>query len=282
MRRQAASVIDFRAPPERLMRQLLLAQRWYFQPVLSGAEHLCATRPALLVGNHTLYGIVDSPLFVSELYRRTGVFPRSLGDHFHFSVPGWGRLLRTFGAVPGTPETCRQLMESRQHILVFPGGAREVAKRRGEINQLVWKQRTGFARMAIAHGYDILPFASVGCDESWRIRYDGDDWQASRIGQWLLRQPRIASALRGGDIFMPLATGIGPTPLPRPEPFHFRIGAPIRTEHLQGQAQDPAVQWTVREQTASAINEMISQLEQERIPRREALRGWRRRLLPTT
>lgn len=264
------------------MRRLLTMQRWYFQPVLSGVEHVCASRPALLVGNHCLYGIVDSPLFVSELYRRTGVFPRSLGDHFHFSVPGWGRLLRHFGAVPGTPENCRQLMESRQHILVFPGGAREVAKRRGEINRLVWKQRTGFARMAIAHGYDILPFAAVGCDESWQIRYDADDFAASRVGQWLLGRPPVARLLRGGDLLMPVATGLGPTVLPRPEPFHFRIGAPIRTEHLQGQQQDPAAQWAVREQTAAAITGMIGELEQERALHRQRLQGWRRRLLSSS
>jgi 1-acyl-sn-glycerol-3-phosphate acyltransferase len=279
MSRQAASLIDFRPPSLRLLQSALAFQRWYFAPTLSGEEHVNPERPALFVGNHAMYGIVDSPLFVSELYRRTGVFPRSLGDHFHFVTPGWGRLLERFGAVPGTPENCRTLMNHGQHILVFPGGAREVAKRRDEINRLVWKQRTGFARMAITHGYDIIPFASVGCDESWRILYDGHDFRASRLGRWLLSHEAMAKKLRDGDLFMPLAKGVGPTLMPRPEPFHFRIGAPISTAALQGQEQDPAVQWQVREQVADSINSMIATLAQARAAERPSLSRWRRWLL---
>jgi hypothetical protein len=38
-------------------------------------------------------------------------------------------------------------------VLVFPGGGREVTKRKGEAHKVIWKERTGFARMAIEHGY---------------------------------------------------------------------------------------------------------------------------------
>jgi hypothetical protein len=34
-------------------------------------------------------------------------------------------------------------------VLVYPGGGREVAKRKGEKYQLLWKERVGFARLAI-------------------------------------------------------------------------------------------------------------------------------------
>lgn len=267
---------DFRPPPARLVRRMLFLMRWYFDARLEGTEHVDPARPALLVGNHAIFGIVDSPLFFSALYSQTGVFPRSLGDHGHFGLPGWGDLLVRFGAVPGTRENCSRLMEAGQHIMVFPGGAREVAKRRDEINRLVWKRRTGFARMAIAHGYDILPFASVGCDESWSILFDGNDFKDNPLGRWLLEKPGVNNFLRGGDLFMPLVRGIGPTILPRPEPFRFRIGAPIPTTDYLGREDDQDALWELREKTAASIEDMIAELEVSRAEERQQLPAWRR------
>lgn len=267
---------NYRPPaPASLFRKLKWAYR-YFTPKLSGAENVDPQRPALFVGNHCIFGVIDSPLFMCELYRQTGVYPRSLGDHFHWNVPGWGKLLTEYGAVPGTRENCARLMEAGQFVLVFPGGAREVAKRRGEQNQLEWKQRTGFARMAIAHGYDILPFASVGCDDSFDILYDAEDFQRSRVGRLLLGQERIRALLRGGDLFMPIARGLGPTALPRPGPFWFEIGQPIPTAHLTGREDDDAVLWSLRGQVAASIETLIERQMAARDASRDSWPRWQR------
>ena len=255
---------DFRPPSLRTMARVTALQRRYFAATLEGAENVDPQRPGLFVGNHALMGVLDSPLFVYELYRQTGVFPRSLGDHFHFPTPVWGKLVTRFGAVPGTRENCRRLMESGQHVLVFPGGAREVAKRRDEINKLVWKKRTGFVYMAIEQGFDIIPFASLGCDEAYDIVYDGDDFANGWLGKRLLGNDKVNSLMRGGDLFMPLVKGIGPTLLPKAEPFHFSIGKPIPTAHLQGQENDPAVLWKLREQVSEAITGMLSSIDEAR------------------
>ncbi|MDF1630293.1 MAG: lysophospholipid acyltransferase family protein [Alcanivoracaceae bacterium] len=268
---------DYRPPSAGRIRRMLTLQRWYFTPKLLGAENVDPSRPGLFVGNHAIFGVIDSPLFASELYSRTGVYPRSLGDHFHFDVPGWGDMLIHYGAVPGTRENCSRLMQAGQHILVFPGGAREVAKRRSEINRLTWKNRTGFARMAIEHGYDIIPFASVGCDEAYTILFDGDDFQNSRAGQWLLGHARLNSLLRGGDTFMPIVKGLGPTTLPRPEPFWFMIGKPISTSEYAGHQDDREALWDLRDKTAASIESMIEELKVKRAA--QHLPGWRRRLL---
>ena len=255
---------DFRPPSLRTMARVTALQRRYFAATLDGAENVDPQRPGLFVGNHALMGVLDSPLFVYELYRQTGVFPRSLGDHFHVPTPVWGKLVTRFGAVPGTRENCRRLMESGQHVLVFPGGAREVAKRRDEINKLVWKKRTGFVYMAIEQGFDIIPFASLGCDEAYDIVYDGDDFANGWLGKRLLGNDKVNSLMRGGDLFMPLVKGIGPTLLPKAEPFHFSIGKPIPTAHLQGQENDPAVLWQLREQVSDAITGMLSSMDEAR------------------
>ena len=168
-------------------------------------------------------------------------------------------------------------MQAGQHVLVFPGGAREVAKRRSEINRLTWKKRTGFARMAIEHGYDIIPFASVGCDESYTILFDGDDFTNSRPGRWLLERPRLKALLRDGDTFMPIAKGLGPTMLPRPEPFWFMIGKPIATTEYAGRENDREALWDLRNKTAASIEGMIEELKMKRAA--QTLPRWRRLLL---
>jgi 1-acyl-sn-glycerol-3-phosphate acyltransferase len=270
---------DFQPPPlTRLQRSQALSYR-YFSPHFEGAENVDPQRPSLFVGNHAIFGLIDSPLFVTELYRHTGVFPRSLGDHAHFQIPGWGKLLIKYGTVPGTRENCHQLMEHGQFILVFPGGAREVAKRKGEQNRLVWKQRTGFAHMAIAHGYDILPFASVGCDDSYDILYDGDDFKRSWWGRRLLANDAINQRLRGGDMVMPVVKGLGPTTLPRPQPFWFKVGKAIPTTDLRGRENDETACWQLRDQVAESINSMIADLVQRRKQAIRELPAWRRWLL---
>lgn len=261
------------------MSRVLALHRRYFAPRFEGFEHVDPKRPALFVGNHTIFGGIDAPLFVHELYRRRGVFPRSLGDHFHFGMPVWKSMLERYGAVPGTPDICRHLMQQKQFIMVFPGGAREVAKRQGEQNRLCWKQRAGFARMAIENGYDILPFASVGCDDAYDILYDGNDFRRSWLGKQLLSNKRMNRLLRDGDLFMPLVRGVGPTSLPKPQPFWFKVGEPIATRHLQGSEDNKDTVWQVREQVAGSINAMIADLQVRREQAMSDLPLWRRWLL---
>ena len=139
--------------------RLLEPLRRVVDPVCLDAGRVPERGPALLVGNHTVYGLQDAPLMVAELHRRRGLFPRALGDHAHFVIPGWGDLLQAMGAVPGTRENCAALLAAGEPVLVFPGGAREVYKRRGQEYRLLWGKRTGFARMAIEAGCPIVPFA---------------------------------------------------------------------------------------------------------------------------
>lgn len=262
------------------VRQLELAYhalqpwRWVTRPVFEGLEQVPSHSRVMFVGNHTLFGVLDAPLLMAELWRQCGVWPRALGDYIHFKVPGWREFLTSFDVVEGTREKCAEVMAQAHPILVFPGGAREVAKRRGEKYQLIWKNRTGFVRMALQFGYTIVPFAAVGVEDAFDIRFDANDLQRSPLGS-LLR----ATGLRD-DLVWPIATGLGPTPLPRPERLYFRIGAPIETEHLSEHYEDKEVQLAVREQVKVAVEEGIALLrdkqaqDPERTTWTNPLRRW--------
>jgi 1-acyl-sn-glycerol-3-phosphate acyltransferase len=85
-----------------------------------------------------------------------------------------GEALTRLGTVDGTREITSELMRRGELVMVFPGGAREVNKRKNEQYKLVWKNRLGFARLAIQHGYPIVPFASVGAEHGIDIVLDNE------------------------------------------------------------------------------------------------------------
>jgi 1-acyl-sn-glycerol-3-phosphate acyltransferase len=248
-------------------RLVLAPWRWMTAPCFEGLEYVPADRPFLLAGNHTLMGVLDAPLMVLGLHERRGVFVRALGDHLHFRVPVWRDLLARFGVVDGTPEVVHALMAERESILVFPGGAREVFKRKGEQYRLLWGKRTGFAHLAIEHGYPIVPFSAVGAEDAFDILIDADELLASPVG------PLIRQLAPRADVVAPVVRGIGPTMLPRPERFYFRFAPAIETAPLAGHAGDEVVCFALREQVRLAIEEGISALlmERERDPDRALL-----------
>lgn len=241
-------------PPAHLLRGAALTLtpwRRLCNPVFLGLDQVPSDRPLLFVGNHTLYGLLDVPLMWQGLYEQKGIFLRSLGDHFHFHIPGWRRLLTAMGTVEGTRDNCRALMQAGEHILVFPGGGREVVKRKGEKYTLIWKERLGFARMAIEHGYDILPFAAVGAEECFDILYDADDLLRGPLGPWVQR-------LGIPDKYIPpLARGLGPTLIPRPQQLYFNFGQAIASSPF-AEASETNCR-LLREQTARSIESLLVQ-----------------------
>ena len=241
-------------PDPKLLEQIfrvLSPMRAYFGPRFFGMDNIQQDRPALYVGNHPLFAI-DYPLMAAEIYEKKGILLRPLGDHWHFKIPVWSSLMTRIGGVDGTPEYCSRLMAAGEHIVVFPGGGREAFKRKGEAHQLIWKKRKGFARMAIQHGYPIIPFASKGADLIFKILLDGKDVMASPLGR-LFNQTGIGAFLRGGDMIPPLVRGVGPTLLPRPERFYFAFGEAIDTKRYKGRQEDSEALQALRDEVEDAL-----------------------------
>jgi 1-acyl-sn-glycerol-3-phosphate acyltransferase len=188
------------------------------RPEYHGIERI-PDEPVMLVGNHTIYGVLDVPFLMAGVWKHRGVAVRGLGHHSHWAVPVWRELLERFGAVRGTPANTAELMRRGETILEYPGGADEVNKLRDQKYRLIWKNRTGFARLAIEHGYPIVPFAAVGAEEML-------DVVADRNGRVYGPLVRLVDRVTG--LTLPsLVRGIGPTPVPRPKQLHFWFGEPI-------------------------------------------------------
>jgi len=249
-------------PPS--IQTLLMASapiRFYFSPVFMGMENITNERPHLFVANHTIFGVFDVPLYAIEVYRQKGIFMRGLADHFHYLIPLWRDFLNWIGSVEGTPDNCSQLMESGENILVFPGGGREVCKRKGESYQLIWKQRTGFAKLAIKYQYDIIPIAAIGIDDAFSIVWDRDDIMNSIAGNILnlsgiFKHP----LLKKGEEIPAVSRGIGITPIPRPERVYVSFGKPIETKSYDGCCHDKEALLSLKKIVEKAIIEQLGQL----------------------
>jgi 1-acyl-sn-glycerol-3-phosphate acyltransferase len=231
------------------------------RPKLYGVENI-PVDGSLLVGNHTLYGLLDLPFMLAELWKRRHLTVRSLGERAHYAIPLWRDALTLCGMVRGTRENVRALMDQRQTLLVFPGGSREVNKRRGEKYQLMWKERIGFARLAIEYGYPIVPFAAVGAEEMLDIVIDESNPAFARLSD-------VVRKLTGWPM-QPLVHGVGPTLLPHPERLYFWFGEPIDTTRFAGRQDDDEAARAVGNEVKRAVEGGIDFLlaERETDPRR--------------
>lgn len=258
------------APPtdETLRRVLRLLEpaRRLVNPKVYGLDDL-PQRGALLVGNHTLIGLLDAPLLCAELWER-GIRVRVLGNHAHFKLPRWRDLLLAVGVVPGTPETAEALMRRGETLLVFPGGGREVAKRKGEKYRLLWENRMGFARLAVRHGYPVVPFATVGVEDSLDVLVDSEN-------RFLKPAQRLFEKISGSPDLFPIVRGIGPTPIPRPERQYYWFGEAIDTTAVD--PTDDRGIGEIRDRTKTSIERGIAFLLDEQ--RSDPQRSVRSRLL---
>lgn len=242
--------------PDQMVKLVTALQHWWFPCEFKGMENLPGHSRLLFVGNHTLYGLLDVPLLFRELKLKYGIHLHGLGDRGHFYVPGWRELLTAFGVVEGTPENCAALMKADKSILVFPGGGREVWKRKGEAYQLIWKNRAGFARLAAEYDYTIIPFAGIGAEECYDIHLDANE--VSRILPPKLRATKLyTQTLRNGEAIPPLVTGLGYTLIPKRQKFTFRIGQPVETAHIDPADNDQV--WALREEVRGCIDSMLAQ-----------------------
>ena len=203
------------------------------RPVFLDVENVPSEGPFMLVGNHQLLGMQDLPSLVRGLQVLRGVRVRGLADHFHFAVPVWRSLLRSFGAIPGTRGNCAALLAAGEAVLVLPGGAREVYKRRHQSYKLLWGHRTGFARMAIAAGCPIVPFGAVGAEDRFEVVADTGQRVAAPV------RAVIRKVSGRDDVGTLLVRGTGLLGLPRIDRLYFRFGAPIATTPWAGRADNP-------------------------------------------
>lgn len=234
--------MDDDLPGKRFVRTLLgkralqaLARR--FDATLVNGERLPRLGGALLVSNHTLFGL-DSFPFAALVTFETGRVVRFLGDRNLFRIPFVASALRASGAVPGAPEKAIEMLSAGELVGVYPGGVDDSFKLSSEAYRLQWGERSGFARVAMAARVPIVPIAATGIDELFVV-----ERRETRLGRLLGGSPRY-------DIPLPKSL------LPRKVPLVYHVLAEVPTD---GDPQSPTDVALVRDAVADAIEAVLAQ-----------------------
>lgn len=245
---------------------------------VDGLENLPGDGRFLLVGNHTSSGFPEIVLIPYFVHRHLGVRVRGLATRSVRDMKGLARdLVEAAGAVPGQPDIGAELMRNGETMLVFPGGGRDMLKFKGEEYKLQWEGRIGFARLAIAHEYPIVPVGLVGGDDVYLSLVE-------RNGVWERTSRSLGERMHGvSGVGIPLARGLGPTLMPRPQRMYVRFGQPISTTRP---ARIDVDRWETRikEKSQNALETVLGDLQalREKDPFRNLnpLR-WRKAIRPS-
>lgn len=242
-------------------------------PSVSGRSHLtdavslarASGRPILFVGNHAKYGMFDLPLLYMELSETLGGRRvRALAHSSHFDqfdeISGgrWGRFVRALGGVPASPRAFYGLLAAGEPVLLFPGGAREVCRRRDEEYKLFWRDGTDFVRPAARFDAVIVPFSAVGADDDCETLVDGQEIQ---------RVPGVGGVVQAildrtgfdRELLMPIG---GPPRLGR---YYFRFHEAVDTSVVGAGDADVCreVYVHVKEVVQGGMDELLEEREQD-------------------
>ncbi|CAF3213812.1 unnamed protein product [Rotaria socialis] len=143
----------------------LQATIWHGYEV-EGLENIPTKGPVLIVFYHAALPIDFYYLFAKVwLYRNRRV--RVVADKFVFKIPGLGTLIEALEIQPSTSAVCKSMLDEGHVLAISPGGVRE-ALFSDHNYRLIWKQRRGFAKIAIESQATIIPMFTKNCREAVR------------------------------------------------------------------------------------------------------------------
>ena len=207
-------------------RRSLLPSCWlyrhYFRAECFGIEQVPKGR-VLLIANHAGQLPFDGAMLGAAMVLEAEPprVMRAMGEYWIPQLPFISKLATETGALVGTPENARALLEAGECVAVFPEGVRGMNK---TFDQRYRLQRfgTGFMRLALETRTPIVPVGIVGSEE---------------------QQPGLANFEGLGRVLgmpaFPITVGfpwLGPLGLlPLPVRYRLHFGAPM---HFEGDAND--------------------------------------------
>jgi len=210
-------------------RRMLPAVRFlferYWRVEVSGARHVPADGPALLVANHSGALPFDGVMIVTAVEMFCGRTVRFLYDRFVENIPPVASFYRKVGGAVASRENAVKLLDAGELVLIFPEGVSGVAKSFGDRYRLR-PFGPGFARLALATDAPIVPLAVVGAEEIYPLvgRAEG---VVKRLGV-----PYVPITP-----FFPLLGLLGTLPLPTKWFMHFGKSMRIPPTEAEGRWQ---------------------------------------------
>jgi 1-acyl-sn-glycerol-3-phosphate acyltransferase len=144
---------------------VLALYRYWFRVETHGIERV-PPGGLLLVCNHAGQLPFDASMVSASMLLEAEPprIVRGMAEYWVPQLPFVSEAASRGGAVAGTPETCREMLEAGEAVLVFPEGVRGMNKLYRDRYKL---QRfgLGFMRLALEANVPIVPIAVVGSEE---------------------------------------------------------------------------------------------------------------------
>lgn len=225
----------------------------YFRIRCYGMENLPATKPVILVANHSgvlPYDAVMLRHLIAE-QSTTGRSVRPLVEDLFYHAPFLGPLLYRLGCVRANRDNAQRLLSRGEAVLVFPEGYKGLSKRYSQRYRLRRFGRGGFIKLALRTGAPLLPVAVVGAEEMYPI---------------LGKIHFVARAF--GLPFFPITPTfplLGPLGLaPLPSSWSIRFGQPIQLPYTADDSNDSLLVNKLSEEFRQTLQSMLDLLVEER------------------
>ena len=242
-----------------------VGERWFRHRAL-GLDHVPATGPGLLVGNHSGGMMIFDGLLTNV----------SLWDHFGperalyslgHDVLQWHPVIRRyaerFGGIPAGHTNAARVFAAGHLALVYPGSDFDSFRPFSQRDRVVLAGRTGFVQLALRQQVPVIPVVTAGAHEAYVVLTRGEG-----IARLLQLKERLRTNAFPIVLSFPwgLTTGYLPY-LPLPTPITTSFLPPIRWDHLGPEAADDeeTVQRCYREVEA-ALQTELSRLYRGRVP----------------
>uniref|UniRef100_A0A1Y9H2A0 Phospholipid/glycerol acyltransferase domain-containing protein n=1 Tax=Anopheles dirus TaxID=7168 RepID=A0A1Y9H2A0_9DIPT len=131
-----------------------------------GLENLPSEGPALLIYYHGALPI-DMYYLTAETMLKRNRLIHTVGDRFLDRIPGWRLVSRVMKVTSGSAQSCVATLRAGELLSIAPGGVYE-AQFGDSAYEVLWKGRTGFARVALEAQVPIIPMFTVNIRECFR------------------------------------------------------------------------------------------------------------------
>ena len=221
--------------------------RHWWRVETRGLEHVPASGPALVVGNHAGTLPFDALMVALALLDEHPAHRslRMLAADLAFGLPVVAPLARKSGNTLACAEDATRLLESGALVGVWPEGYKGLGKPYRERYQLQRFGRGGFVEVAVRTGSPIVPVAVVGSEEIYPM----------------VANLRRLARLLGFPYFpvTPTFPALGPLgAIPLPSKWLIEFCPPIETAHLGPDAVlDPMVLFDLTDQVRDIIQQTV-------------------------
>ena len=220
----------------------LALYKYYFRVETHDIERVPPGR-VLLIANHAGQLPFDAMMLsvAMLLEAEPPRIIRGMAEYWVSELPWVSIFAARGGAASGTPDTCREMLEAGEAVVVFPEGVRGMNKLYRDRYKLM-RFGTGFLRLALEAQAPIVPVAIVGSEEQ-----NPGFANLKRLGR-LLGMPAFPITAT-----FPLLGPLGM--LPMPVKYHIYFGEPLQF-HGSPTEDDVVVEEKV-EQVKAAITALF-------------------------